>query len=221
MFRFFREAREETKMKSKMFAIVALLVVPAMAMAATTGHISLTSSGAASVLVDPNTPISLPVAVNLDIDMSGDATSFYFWDASAVADKTGYTLGSRTGNNSFWLLNGFSRLDSSSNTISLDALSKSIGYIKFDPSDPGPDPVAFSGVATNYTLSGPGLAPGDSVVISLGDPVGSLIMYRSGDPGQTGVRLFDSVGSLTVTATPEPASLLLLGLGGLFLRRRR
>jgi hypothetical protein len=71
---------------------------------------------------------------------------------------------------------------------------------------------------STFTLDTSGVEVG-TYVFGFGDPGGGLIASSPDDP-PVKYPITDT-GSLTVVVTPEPASLLLLGLGGLFLRRRR
>lgn len=186
------------------FALVvaALLAVPAMALGAS---ISVTSGGAAAVDVEPGVPVSLAIEINL-ADMPAIGT----WDAGLGASKDGFTLSGRTPASAFA---GWWNLDFGAYAEPQAMPTPSLGYMK-----PTAGNVDFSGAALTFVLSGPALAADESVEISLVDPEGSAVFYG---PGGGQIVLFDSKGALTITALPEPASLLLLGLGGLFLRRRR
>lgn len=74
----------------------------------------------------------------------------------------------------------------------------------------------FPGVIDTVTVELKGLQNMDNYVVTIGDPgAGLIVVNPAGAQFPIG-----ALGSVTISVLPEPASLLLLALGGLFLRRR-
>lgn len=74
----------------------------------------------------------------------------------------------------------------------------------------------FPGVIDTITVELNGLQNMDNYIVTLGDPgAGLIVVNPAGAQFPIG-----ALGSVTISVLPEPASLLLLALGGLFLRRR-
>lgn len=77
--------------------------------------------------------------------------------------------------------------------------------------------VAANGILATIVLNTAGLTPGSWALNPFIDNEGEVTWI---DFAGVAVDTFN-VGSLTITPVPEPAALALLGLGGLFIRRRR
>lgn len=100
-------------------------------------------------------------------------------------------------------------------------------YYYGDESDPGFDPLTstdivglFGGDVTATGTAYQQLTVPTTSALLAGDPaIGSTLylrLYRTGGDGQ-----FPTVDDVTLTVIPEPASLALLGIGGLLMLRRR
>jgi len=211
-------------------AVAALLVVPTFAMGQITMSITNTSGGS-SVVVDQGQSFDVIFrldaaqsfyAVGAALSMTSpelDPGSHFFavtsrttigpWGAGAVLsddlkkelDDEGDWTGNYVSESSMLLGGGY-----------LDPTTINIGY--FDQTVPSNFTTGSYNVA-QFTLSN-AAAPG-TYLISIGNPGGGINASTI-----TGTARQVLIGEpLSVTVTPEPASLLLLGLGGLFLRRRR
>lgn len=77
----------------------------------------------------------------------------------------------------------------------------------------------FPAVTNTFAIELTGLADGDTYDVTIGDPGAGIVVADNASPKPNKVEI-GALGTVRVVVTPEPASLLLLAVGGLFLRRR-
>lgn len=220
-------------MKWSVLSVATLLALSTTVFGAT---LSLQNGGSSTLDLQVG---SLPTSIDLDVVMD-TGSGLGGWDASLTTDAPGLSITAETLGAPFaasdWTVAGLFGVSPVSalrtdadiaadfnstmpvDGVSLGYTSNSLGRLK--PS--APDYPAATYTITTLTIGGiDNLAEG----IYMFDLVGGLQSvgerYYSNASDAAGNPDFDAVNSFRLNIVPEPASLMLLAVGALFLRRRR
>lgn len=181
----------------KYVAILALLAMPALAMAGTANTLDLLSGGSSTVAADPGSSIT----VNVVLDTT-EPQGVAGYGLSATASSAGvFDITSETRS----VIVAF---PSGSAVGGLDVTSPVSSCIEFVNVPAGSFPAT---ILTWEVAVDANAAAGDYTIIASGPGISTT----------GGVAIPVTLGALTVTVTPEPATMLLLAGALPFLRRRR
>ena len=195
-------------------AIAVVLTVPVMAYGAAT--FTLTSGGSAAITVDPG--VAFPVELGITHDFSTGVPGFDVGPTASTDDV--FKMISRTVGLAYWNPNS---LDKTIFTNNPDLKTAALSGQNLGGTYNYPGYYWTAEPLATQTIQMSGDTPGVHT-LSLGQAGAANVVIQEALPGQTPASQNGFTGpmpTLTVTITPEPASMLLL-VGALpFLRRRR
>lgn len=178
--------------------VLALLAVPAMALGTT---IQLRVGSEVHTIAAPGDTLAVAVSIEGALEDVAAFDGFLTADTNNVLSVTGRTFGPQ----------GFGGFPTSASIIGpLNPSSPAIGGLNIAGNVP-PDSMGISNPVETINVLIANDWDGSTLTLIV---TGQIVSDGAGNA-------IPLTASLPLTITPEPASLLLLGLGGLFLRRRR
>jgi len=191
----------------KLLIVLMVLSMASMANAALVISVGSDLTAPTAVTVAPSGTLSLGVWTNTAIALEDETAAYYALVCDTTKGTIDWTTGTDKANDpAVFLLSPPAQWDGPVSEFWTPGLLPA----NFDGTDGGATPLT-NVLAANSQIS-------DGIIFHCNGPGTCLIQLWISTDGSTNATLVDTV---TVTQTPEPMTIGLLGLGGLFLRRRK